>query len=224
MYLPRDEALVCVDGLDASGKQTQTRKLLERFDSIGVKAVLYSFPRYTTTVGKAILRHLKGSISMREEHSIDSSDIRIDGDTVYRTASEDALAFQGLCLMDKADAAVEIEQHLDSGTVVICDRWWQSAFAFGAADGLDPDWLVRVHGMLPEAWLNIFIDVPLEEALRRRPEARDRYERDREKQKVVRANYEKLWTSAGPDYVKIDGLGTEDEVHERIWSALENRP
>ena len=126
--------------------------------------------------------------------------------------------------MDKMDAAVEIRHHLDRGTVVVCDRWWQSAYAFGASDGLDPDWLVRVHASLPSAWLNVFIDVPPEEALRRRPEARDRYERDREKQKIVRANYESLWTNAGPDYVKIDGLGTIEEVHERIWKALEERP
>ena len=46
---------------------------------------------------------------------------------------------------------------------------------------------------LPPGDLNIFIDVPEEEALRRRPEMRDRFEKDREKQKVVRANYETLW-------------------------------
>jgi dTMP kinase len=219
MYLPRDGAMVVVEGCDSVGKQTQTRKLVARFDSIGVKAVLYAFPRYTTTVGKAILRHLKSDILLVEP---------VTGPAPRGTepgvAPEDALIFQGLQVMDKYSAAIEIERHLDSGTVVVCDRWWQSAFAFGAADGLDPDWLVRVHGMLPEAWLNIFIDVPPEEALRRRPEARDRYERDREKQKVVRANYERLWTNAGPDYVKIDGMGTVEEVHERVWKALEDRP
>ena len=225
MYLPRTGGLIVIEGCDAAGKATNVKKLAERFDSLGSNAITFSFPRYDTVVGKAILRHLKGRIAMREEHSIDSSDMRIDGETTYRTAEpEDALAFQALCAVDKYDAAADIQAHLALGRVVICDRWWQSAFCFGSSDGLDEDWLYRIHSGLPQPWLNIFIDVPPEEALRRRPEARDRYERDREKQKVVRANYERLWTNAGVDYVKIDGLGTPEEVHERIWSALENRP
>lgn len=215
---------IVLEGLDSAGKNTQARMLAQAVDDKGSVGIVYSFPRYATPVGQAILRHLKGYISMREEHSIDSSDIRIDGDTVYRTAPEDALVFQCLMTADKMEASFEIANALSVGHTVICDRWWQSAFAFGVADGLDPGWLTRVHSELPQADINIFIDVPPEEALKRRPEARDRYERDREKQVKVRENYERLWTNAGVDYVKIDGLGTPDEVHARIWSALENRP
>lgn len=218
MYMPRTKGLLVLEGLDAAGKATNAKRLAARLDSLGMTAVVYSFPRYGTDVGKAILRHLKGQIVL-----MDVSDAEYTIEAAVR-AEEDALAFQALCLADKTDAAVEIENHLGLGRVVICDRWYQSAVAFGGADGLDDDWLHRIHAGLPQAWLNIYIDVPPEEALRRRPEARDRYERDREKQKVVRVNYEKLWTNAGADYVKIDGVGTQDEVHERIWSALENRP
>jgi dTMP kinase len=218
MFLPRDSAFICIEGLDAAGKNTQTKKLAARFDSIGSSAITFSFPRYATDVGKAILRHLKGEIVLVQE------DMDAESNQRYTSTCEDALAFQCLMLADKADAAAEIANNLITGHVVICDRWWQSAYAFGGADGLDLGWLMRIHSSLPLPWLNVFIDVPPEEALRRRPEARDRYERDREKQKIVRANYEQLWTNAGPDYVKIDGVGTEDEVHARIWSALENRP
>jgi len=223
MYMPRSKGLVVLEGLDAAGKATQAAKLKTRIEGYGGVAVLYSFPRYQTTVGKAILRHLKGEIVLVEPRDGEDG-TRAEGQRIYPHAPEDALAFQCLMLADKMDAASDIENHMMLGRVVICDRWWQSAFAFGAADGLDTDWLVRIHGTLPQPWFNVFIDVPPEEALRRRPEARDRYERDREKQKLVRANYEQLWTNAGVDYVKIDGVGTQDEVHERIWQALENRP
>lgn len=162
---------------------------------------------------------------MREEHSIDSSDIRIDGDTVYRTAPEDALVLQALFLADKMAASMEIMHAAGRGHTVILDRWWQSAFAYGVADGLDEKWLCAIHYTLPTVNMNIFIDVPPEEAFKRRPEARDRYERDREKQKAVRTNYERLWAAnAGPGYVKIDGLGAPSEVHERIWYAIVSRP
>jgi dTMP kinase len=125
---------------------------------------------------------------------------------------------------DKMEASCDISNALLVGHTVICDRWWQSAYAFGVADGLDPGWLTRVHSELPQADINIFIDVPPEEAFKRRPEARDRYERDREKQKAVRANYDLLWTNAGVDYVKIDGVGTPEQVHARIWHAIVSRP
>lgn len=218
MFLPRNRGLLVLEGLDAAGKATNAKKLAARFDGMGMTAVVYSFPRYATTVGKAILRHLKGEIELMEEET-DAESSRS-----HNCAPEDALAFQALCLADKMDAAGEIVHHMGLGHIVICDRWWQSAYAFGAADGLDPGWLVSIHSQLPQPWLNIFIDVPPEEALKRRPEARDRYERDRAKQVKVRANYELLWTDAGVDYVKVDGVGTPDDVHERIWAALENRP
>lgn len=216
MFIPRNGGLIVIEGCDAAGKATNVKRLAQRFHDVGSTVICYSFPRYATTVGNAILRHLKGVTQLCDSQMM-------NGMWAHR-AAEDALAFQALCAVDKYDAAADIEAHLALGRVVICDRWWQSALCFGASDGLDETWLHRIHTGLPQSWLNIFIDVPPEEALKRRPEARDRYERDREKQKVVRANYEKLWTNAGVDYVKIDGLGTPEEVHERIWAALENRP
>jgi dTMP kinase len=224
MYMPRSKGLIVLEGLDAAGKNSQARLLASHFEGYMMTAFIYSFPRYGTTVGKAILRHLKGEIVLADGVQAEVGPLSGMHDTEPRRALEDALAFQCLMLADKMEAAGDIYNHMQLGRVVICDRWYQSAVAFGAADGLDEDWLHKIHDRLPQPWLNIFIDVPPEEALRRRPEARDRYERDREKQKIVRANYEKLWTNAGADYVKIDGVGAQDEVHERIWAALENRP
>lgn len=215
--------MVVIEGVDASGKETQTKMLKERLESIGRQVVVYSFPRYETPVGKAIKRHLTGHIAMMRPHTINSSvnqTLRIDGDTVWRTADKDAMAFQCLMLADKCEAASSIRADLGHGRVVVCDRWWQSALAFGKADGLDAAWLYAIHTGLPRATVNIFIDVPTEEALRRRPEVRDRYERDREKQSVVRQNYESMWRGGGPDYVTVDGVGTVDEVHARIWEAI----
>jgi dTMP kinase len=205
--------LVCLEGIDSAGKATNAKLLKSRFERDGREAHIYSFPRYETEVGKAIKRHLVGTTYMADNGTISAHEWP-------QRAPEDAPAFQCLALADKMDAAVDIQLALDHGHTVICDRWWQSALAFGAADGLDSVWLHRIHSGLPSADINIFIDVPPEEALRRRPEARDRYERDREKQKRVRENYKQLWTDAGIDYVTIDGVGTPEQVHARIWSAV----
>lgn len=210
--------IIVLEGLDAAGKATNAARLLKRVNLSGREGVIYSFPRYETTVGKAILRHLKSEIVLRE--SRDGEDgTRSEGQRIYTKAPEDALAFQCLMLADKYDAAADINTDLRAGKVVICDRWTPSALAFGAADGLDTEWLTRVQERLPKGDINIFIDVPEEEALRRRPKLRDRYEINRELQLRVRDNYRTMW-SVGGVWRTVDGVGTEDEVHDRIWKIV----
>ena len=58
--------LLCIEGCDSVGKNTQSKRLVEKFDSIGRNAVVMSFPRYETTVGKAIRRHLQGETMLTE--------------------------------------------------------------------------------------------------------------------------------------------------------------
>ena len=207
--------LLCIEGCDSVGKNTQSKRLVEKFDSIGRNAVVMSFPRYETVVGKAIRRHLLGETMVAEY-------LQLGG--VATRAPEDPLAFQCLMLADKMDAALDIEVHIFAGRVVICDRWTPSAICFGEADGVDAHWLQRVQEILPQPALHVFIDVPEDEAFRRRPEMRDRYEKDREKQKVIRQNYKTLWEAGAEEdpeeWVTVDGVGTVEEVTERIWKHV----
>jgi dTMP kinase len=216
--------LVAIEGLDSSGKATQAKILAERMD-----AALFAFPRYLTTVGQVIKQHLLGNVALMYEHVIDSSDHTIDSMGVNRRDTADPLMFQALMLADKYDAAVAIRRHLSAGRHVICDRWIPSSQCYGTADGLDSGWLDRMHASLPIADLSIFLAVSPEEALRRRPEARDRYERDREKQAVVRANYEYMWSENMADplqadrWARVDGEAPVEEVTERIWACITRR-
>ncbi len=228
--------LIAIEGVDSSGKATQAQRLAERVRVAGREAIVLSFPRYDTPVGKTIKRLLLGTLHVLEPHTIDSFDHTIDGDTVHREApGDEALVLQSLMLADKNDAITEIVDHLNAGTVVICDRWIPSALCYGAADGLDSDWLENIHFPLLDADLNIFLDVPSEEALRRRPEARDRFERDREKQARVYANYLDEWgcavggmtivqTEPYQYYARVDGVGTVEEVTERIFKRVVEVP
>ncbi len=204
---------IVIDGVDGSGKATQSRILADR-----LRAQLHSFPRYDTPVGRVILQHLKGVVFLAGHTQSPHLPCR---------APEDALALQALMLADKCLAAKAINNDLARGYPVVCDRWIPSSLCYGAADGLDPALLRDMHTVLPKADLNIFIDVSVEETLRRRPEVRDRYERDREKQAAVRAQYEALWATGGAAYVKVEGEGTEEgmgpieTVAVRIWKVVQ---
>jgi dTMP kinase len=204
-----------LDGIDKAGKGTQA----ERLHAALAGSKVFSFPRYETPLGQAIKRHLAGRIAVRVEHSIDSSDIRIDGDTVYRVAPEDALVFQCMMTADKYAAAPEIRTRQESGLVTICDRYWPSGYAYGVADGLDQAWLREVHRALPQPDVCALIDLPVEVALARgregRPDVDDRYERDRAKLARVRDVYLELWAE-NPRWVVIDGALPAAAIHEQL--------
>jgi thymidylate kinase len=208
--------LICLEGLDAVGKNTQSKMLRERFVSEEQDAVLYSFPRYDTPLGKAIRLHLTGGIAF-----IDN-----DGESERHVAPESDMIFQCMMMMDRYDAAAEIRRHLDGGAFVVCDRWAPSSVAFGSSDGLDAGWLANTQSSLPRATLNVLISISEEEALKRRPVLRDRYEKDRVKQAVIRKKYEEMWHDGAADvssaevWVAVDGMGSVAEVHERIWAIV----
>lgn len=46
--------LILIEGTDCSGKETQSKKLIERLNENGYKAIYYSFPNYDTPTGKII--------------------------------------------------------------------------------------------------------------------------------------------------------------------------
>lgn len=210
--------LIAIEGNDGAGKATQTKLLAERYTHIGREVIVYSFPRYNTPLGKTILRHLKSETALVELP-------HYKGETLD-TSPDDPLWFQCVCAIDKYEAVGDIIAHLRANRVVICDRWKPSAVAFGAADSLDVDWLERIQDRLPDANLNIFLALPEDETLRRRPQLRDRYEKDREKQQIIRMNYAREWDRRRADFTEpslwwvMDGLGTPEEVHERIWTAM----
>jgi thymidylate kinase len=138
----------------------------------------------------------------------------------------DAMVFQCMAIVDKYESAAEIVNFVDSGGIAICDRWWQSAYAYGAADGLDTGWLLRSHRFLPKADCNILLRVPLQEARKRRPIPEDRYEEMDDLQQEVRERYLHLWQDLDRPFDQwfvVDGVGTKEEVTERILQGIERR-
>jgi thymidylate kinase len=126
--------------------------------------------------------------------------------------------------MDKYDAASEIQAFDRKGIHVILDRYWPSACCYGADDGLDFRSMIRINSRLPPADLNILLDISVEEATRRRPEARDRYERDKEKLKHIRGRYLHMWEVMGVgidkwSWVVLNGEKDATEITRQILAA-----
>jgi len=209
--------LIVIEGGDACGKRTQSEALRQRLDDLDVKtpSKLFSFPRYNTPLGQAIIRHLKRRISVCQSAEVGNLH-------VPERAPEDALIFQCMMVADKYHSAAEIEEHLARGGHVVCDRWWQSAYVYGQSDDLQPEWLTEVHERMPKADVNILIDVPAHSAMGRRPVARDRYEESLSTREKVRRLYLETWESRRLEgnWIILDGTGGIDAVHESIWKLV----
>ena len=203
--------ILALEGLDACGKAKQAAALSKELKPSKV----ISFPRYSGPFGAAIMAHLQERVLFCQK---DQKTGRLS------PSPDDAVVFQALMTMDKYDAAFEIKALDRKGIHVILDRYWPSACCYGADDGLDFSSMIRINSCLPQADLNILLDISVEEATKRRPEARDRYERDQEKLKHIRDRYLYMWSVMGVGmdkgiWVVLNAEKSETEITRQILAA-----
>lgn len=216
---------VAIEGLDAAGKDAQSKLLADRLGGTRL-----SFPNYDTPTGRLIREHLeRGWCCARECLEVDCEQ------QLHEDSGLDPLVFQCLQTANRLESLPAIEGALARGPVVF-DRYWASAAVYGALDGLDRDWLMRTQAdPMPPVDVWILLDVPVEESFRRRPQRRDRYELDRNYLERVRLEYRRLfgvddlepigadWMLARPGWWVVDGTGTVEEVHERVWRVVRSK-
>lgn len=245
--------IVCLEGIDGSAKSTHAALLADYLDTL-IDPVLQrssvngietpsplfkpcfrvKFPNYETPTGKLILLKLqdKWGLEMRPRSGADE---QTWGEMVKSFDHANALVLQSLMLTNRFEVADEIERAVVvEGRNVVLDRYSPSAFAYGMADGLDYKWIESIHTRLPKAHC-VFIDIPVEESFKRRPERTDAYEANKDRLSKARANYLHLFERMGVDtsywqgdvrtsasgYSIVNGLGTIDQVQERIRKVLE---
>jgi dTMP kinase len=194
--------LIIVEGIDGSGKSTQLdllRKWLVNQGYLVIFSEWNSSPivKGITRLGKR--RQLLSPMSFSLIHAADFAS---------RTHSE-------------------IMPALQSGAVVLADRYVYTAYARDAVRGVNRAWLRRLYSFAVEPSLAFYFDVPLEEAMRRisvgRPELKfyeagldlglsnDPYESFRRFQGLIRQEYECLVNEFGLQ--RMDA--TESLVHQQ---------
>ena len=189
--------LIVIEGVDQSGKETQAQRLRERLREAGHKVRLLSFPDYGTSIGEEIARALQGE----REYGPD--------------------VMQLLFVANRHERREAIREWVDGGLILVCDRYRASSIAYGEALGLDAGWLEDIQRYLPRADLTIFIDIAPATAAGRKSQARDRYERDLALLERVRSSYQRQATS--PDWVRVDGERTIEEVAGDVFAAVSAR-
>jgi dTMP kinase len=189
--------VIAFEGLDQSGKQTQSERLAAVLRAEGTRVEFLTFPEYTTAIGAEIGRALAGE----------------------RDYAADTL--QLLYIANRYEFRPRMLEWLAAGAVVICDRYLASSIAYGEAQGLDPAWLADVQRHLPAPALTLVLDIPPEVSLQRKHAARDKFERDLPLLARVRASYQRQ--AQAPGWLLLDGQHGVDEVAAEVMRAVRSR-
>lgn len=201
--------IVCIEGIDASGKATQASMLATRL-GCGVIA----FPDYQTASGQLIRDHLQGEWLASYHDPTDG-----------RNQQVDAAAFQALMLTNRMEQAMKIESCRLHRQHLVLDRYWPSGVVYGGADGLDEEWLIQIHRYLPFAEHYLLLDIEPKTSVERRPDRQDRYELQPGLMDEAANRYRMLWSRMHDrdypaDWDVIDGNGRPEDVHARICQAI----
>ena len=186
--------LIAFEGLDQSGKQTQTELLRDRLVEAGRLIRLLSFPAYETPIGGEIERALRGA----------------------RDYPADVM--QLLYIANRYELKPQIEHERGRGTILLCDRYLASSVAYGEAQGLDASWLTEIQKHLPQPDVTFLLDIDPQVSAQRKTADRDRYERDLELLGRVRESY--LRQAQSPGWVRLDANRDRDAVAADVYAAL----
>lgn len=143
--------LITIEGIDGSGKGTQSKLLIEKLREAGKKVKIYSFPAYEETFfGKEVGAFLRGEFG-----SIDEVHPKL-ASVLYAS--------------DRLEQKPKMVKDLQEGCYVVCDRYVESNMGHQAAKfpveqrEVFINWLEQLEyevNALPKPDITFFLDVPL---------------------------------------------------------------
>jgi len=192
--------LIEIEGIDASGKATQSHLLAERLRREGKKVQIFSFPDYNSIQGKQIRNLLQSNIQT------------------------DPVVIQSLMTIDRYDKQPYIKEAIRNGCIVICDRYIASGYAYGGCEGVPWEWLYRIQKELIKPDITIILDIDPNESMKRK-QAVDYYERNINFLMQIRQEYKAYLESPYNDakyFASISANNTIQHIHESIYSIISN--
>ena len=217
--------LIVVEGTDCSGKETQTKKIVERCEKKGIKVYNYSFPRYDTPTGKIVGGPYLGKSYI------------CDGWFSEGATNVDALVASAYYAADRRYNIKEIIEHLNNGDIVLLDRYVESNMAHQGGKLETKEERQKMYEKLdelefgimelprPDAVIFLYMPSPYAAILRQgRAEAADQLERDMEHLAKAEQAYLELTEKYGYikiDCVKDDVIRTIDDINDEVMDRFE---
>ena len=197
--------LITFEGIDCSGKSTQIKLLEKKLNDNNI-----SYSTYREPGGNPL------SEKIREILLDKSIDISNEAETLLFLAARAELANKNLF------------SDLKNNKVVICDRFSDSTLAYqGYGKKIDIDIIMRCNKFATnnlEPQLTFILDIDYEITSQRMKGKKDRMEENSSIffQNVING-YKKLALNDPSRYFIIDGVLTEDIIHNFIWDKINDR-
>jgi len=217
--------LIVIEGTDGSGKGTQSKQLLHRFEEKGVLTAYVDFPRYGEKSAGMVENYLNGK---------------------YGSAGEvDPKVASMFYALDRYDASFDIRKALGEGRIIVSNRYVSANMGHQAGKIKDPikrkdflEWLEELEYnffKIPKPNLTILLFVPYVVA-QKLVENKGHREYIGEKKKDIHEDDKQHLLDAEQAYLEVakskgwaiidctkgDKILSIDEIHEKVWSVVNN--
>ena len=186
--------IVVFEGGDQAGKKTQSELLEKKLKTAKIKAKLFSFPDYSTPIGKEINKYLRGKRKFPPQ------------------------VIHCLLAANRWEKLDEIKKAQQKNSVIIMNRYRESNLVYGLVNGLKIDWLENLDAGLPKSDLVIVLDVSQNESFTRKRANRDRFEKNRDFSQRISKTYRKM--AKQKKWKIVNATKSKREIHEDIMKIF----
>lgn len=208
--------IIVIEGIEGSGKETQSKLLVESLNKMGIKSIEFSFPMYDTPTGRIF------------------KDCLLNNNNYFSTKI-DTLDPELVCLYTAADRKYNIKKindYLMNGYIVVINRYTSSNMANQGSKYEDSEdrfymyqWIDKLEYWLlklPKPDYTILLNMPY----KYNHQLSFNLTLDSSKQERVLESYLELaglynWDII--DCIDEDKEKTIDEIHEEIMELLETK-
>ena len=198
-----ENIIIDFEGIDGSGKRTQSKLLEKELTRRGFLVTLYSYPDYESKYGKIIESFLNIEINL--------------------TIQEQILLY----LLDFVKDEGEIRKKLDKGNIIIMDRYFLSTIAYQCANHFDYNKAKELIKLidLPIPSIIFNLDLSVETSIDRKNKQKgtcDRFEKDRKLLKEVADVYSKMIAENFPssNWIRLNGTENPEIINKKVISAV----
>jgi len=186
--------IIVIEGSDQAGKKTQSKLLAQALRKRKIKTQVFSFPDYSTPIGKEIKKYLSGKRKLPIQ------------------------AIHCLLAANRWEKLEDIQNANSKNSVLIMNRYSQSNLVYGFVNKMKLDWIKSLDAGLPKADLVIVLDVSQTESFRRKKIKRDRFEKNRAFSEKISKAYKKL--AKQKHWKLVDASLSKEKVHQKIMKIF----
>ena len=187
--------LINLEGIDGCGNSTQSKFLMDKFESNNEEIILLKEPT-NGKYGQKLWEMLSGKIEANTEEILE------------------------LFVLDRKEHVNQkIRPALDEGRIVLMDRYYYSTMAYQAAAGIDVSRIRKDNEFAPKPDIVLIFDLPADLAMKRvrSHSVADVFEKEEYLEKVRKA-YLNLENDS---LVRIiDATGTPKKIFDEVWRLV----